>query len=133
MGEQYRFLTTEGTLINAERARIDPRKMVGYSLAAGHARGGNKAFVLERVLGYNRANADELSSKILAGILVTPVRSWRDTEHGVQFLVDLAITGPSDREVTLRTGWNCHPDESFPSLTTAFVRRRRSNAKTTDV
>ncbi len=133
MTERDRFLTEEGTLINASQARIDPRKLVGYSLASGHSRGGDKALVLERVLGYNRANADELAARILAGKLVTPVRSWRDIEFGRQFLVDLAMSGPTGREVTLRTGWIFLPGESFPTMTTAFVRRRRSNAKASDV
>jgi hypothetical protein len=130
MSEQDRFLTESGTLVNATMARINPAKPLGYALDPNHPRGGHKALVFQRVLGDNRGNASELEAMIRDGILTTEARAHHSERHGLEFIVDLVIRGPSGREAVVRTEWMYETDDDFPSLTTVFIRRRRPRGQT---
>lgn len=125
------YLAADGTMINAASARIDPRKLVDYSLNDHHSRGGHKASVLKQVLGFDHGNVHQLERDILAGIRSTTALPRKVDEHGSRFTVDLALTGPTGRSAVLRTNWIYGPNETAPRMTSAFVRRRRPNAKAT--
>ncbi len=131
MPEATPFLTDTGILSRAGNASIDPLKLVVYSLNLDHASDGHKVFFFDRVLGYNRANADDLAAVILKGILTTPARPGAVDEDHARFNVDLVVRGQSGRVATIRTGWIYRPGESFSRLTTALVRRGGTDANAT--
>jgi hypothetical protein len=131
MRERTRYLTEAGTLVNAAEARIDRRKLDAYALNPDHSSGGHKALVFERVLGYNRSNADELVAVIRRGIQETEARPGFVNQHGSRFFVDLIIRGPTRQQAIVRTAWIYRPGQSIPSLTSAYVRRKTSDAKAT--
>jgi len=120
----------DGTLRNAARARINPDKIYRYALNPDHPRGGDKALVFERVLGYNRGNAAALEVAIREGSLSTPAQPREDERHGPTFIVDLVLHGPSGREAVVRTEWIYEEGEEIPSLSTVFIRRRRKRGQT---
>ncbi len=126
MSEPDRFQSESGTLVNATKARIPPFKLLGYALDPDHPRGGHKALVFERVLGYNRDNAAELEAAIREGILTTEAQMRRSQRHGLEFIVDLVIQRPRGRGTDR---WIYENDDGFPTLTTVFIRRRRPHGQ----
>ena len=124
------FVTEDSTLVNAALARIDPLKLVAYALDPDHSRGGHKAIVFDRALGFNHSNVDELTMAIREGVQTTAARQGRVTRCGPEFVVDLVLREPTGREAIVRTRWMYHEGERFPILTTALVQRRRPDART---
>lgn len=63
------FTSESGTLLNAEHAVVDYRKLPTYSLDPTHPTGGHKARVFQSALGYNPTNADILGARVQEGVL----------------------------------------------------------------
>jgi len=130
MTEREPFLSDKGTLLNGERARIGLTKLTTSTLNPDHRNGGDKALVFQRVRGFTTRNADALIDRIKGGILTASASQGGVTRYGTLFTVDLEIDGPTGRSATVRTGWIDDPGTTTPRLTTAFVRRRRTNGQT---
>lgn len=130
MVERNPWLTGAGTLLNADRAIMDRRELNAYSLNPVHESGGDKAVTFDEALGCNLTNVDALIAAIREETQVTPATPRGVDAHGAHFAVDLAIVGPTGRSAPVRTGWIYRPGATAPFLTTAFVRRRRSDART---
>ena len=126
--EQDAFVNEDGTLVNAALARIDPLKLARYVLDPDHPRGRHKALVFDRVLGFHRSNAEDLATAIREGVQTAAARRDTAMRYGPEYVVDLVLRGPTGREATVRTRWMFREGEGFPSLITAFVRRKRSDA-----
>lgn len=83
------------SLIGANRAVIDPRKLTEYALNPAHPVGGNKARVFESALGFTKNNADDLMSQLRQGVMNnTPIPGKLD-QFGSRFTVDIPVTGPA--------------------------------------
>ncbi|WOB49165.1 hemagglutinin repeat-containing protein [Xanthomonas hydrangeae] len=109
------------SLVGANRAVIDPRKLTEYALDPSHPVGGNKARVFESVLGFTKNNSDMLMSQIKGGIMNnTPVPGKVD-QYGVRFTVDIPVVGPKGSGI-VRSGWIYRPGSDTPELTTIFVK-----------
>lgn len=116
------FLTKSGTLLNADKALIDPRKLMSYALNPAHPVGGNKAKVFEAALGFNQSNIDDLIAKIKIGVVSYPAQLLQKDNFGQRMAVDLPITGENGNTAIVRTGWIYVNDSNIPRLTTVFVK-----------
>jgi hypothetical protein len=108
-------------LRNADRAVIDPRKLLDYVLDPDSPQGRHKARVFKRALGYDRSNHLDLLASIRDGILAQEARLVGTTTHGELWQVDLPIAGPGGT-ASVRTGWIYEEGSDVPRLTTAYVR-----------
>ncbi|PIF28163.1 hypothetical protein CLU88_3069 [Acidovorax sp. 56] len=109
------------SLIGANRAVIDPRKLTDYALNPAHPVGGNKARVFESALGFTKSNADDLMSQLRQGVMnYTPIAGKVD-QFGSRFTVDIPVTGPAGSGV-VRSGWIYKPGSNVPEMTTIFVK-----------
>ncbi|WP_057092355.1 hemagglutinin repeat-containing protein [Comamonas thiooxydans] len=109
------------SLIGAERAIIDQRKLKDYALNPDHPVGGNKARVFESALGFNKENSDILMRQLQEGVMKnTPIPGKID-QYGTRFTVDIPVVGPRGSGI-VRSGWIYKPGSDTPELTTIFVK-----------
>ena len=108
-------------LIGANRAIVDPRKLLEYALNPTHPVGGNKARVFESALGFTKSNYKGLLKQIQHGVMNnTPIAAKID-QFGTRFTVDMMIKGPKGSAI-VRTGWIYKSGSNIPELTTLFVK-----------
>ncbi|WP_454733427.1 MULTISPECIES: DUF6883 domain-containing protein [Cupriavidus] len=109
------------SLLGANRAVIDPRKLTEYALNPEHPVGGNKARVFESAMGFTQSNADDLLQQLRQGVMGnTPIPGKID-QFGSRFTVDIPVTGPTGSG-TVWSGWIYKPGSNVPELTTIFVK-----------
>jgi hypothetical protein len=107
-------------LPGGERALVDSRKVIGYSLDPDHDEGGHKARLFETLLGINRQNADLLLRAVeKAAVMGEAVVGKRD-KYGQRYVIDFIFTGPVGA-ATIRSGWIVRVDEDFPRLVTCYI------------
>ncbi|UAN17868.1 DUF6883 domain-containing protein [Enterobacter asburiae] len=116
------FRSESGTLVNAEHAVIDPKKLAAYALDSTHPTGGHKARVFESALGYNPTNANVLAARIQEGVLSAPAKVLQANNYGQTMAVDMPILGVNGETAIVRTGWMYETDALVPRLTTIFVK-----------
>lgn len=116
------FTSNSGTLLNAEHAVVDYRKLSTYSLDVTHPKGGHKARVFQSALGYNPTNSDVLASRVQEGILTAPAKVLDANQYGQIMAVDMPILGANGETVIVRSGWIYEPDAAVPRMTTIFVK-----------
>lgn len=81
------FTSESGTLLNAEHAVVDYRKLSTYSLDVNHPVGGHKARVFQSALGYNPTNSDVLAGRVREGILTAPAKILNADQYGQRMAV----------------------------------------------
>lgn len=116
------FISESGTLLNAEHAVVDYRKLSTYSLNPTHPTGGHKARVFQSALGYSPTNADVLGLRVQEGILSAPAKMLDPINFGQKMSVDIPILGVNGETAIVRTGWIYETDSLVPRLTTIFVK-----------
>jgi len=116
------FTSESGTLLNAEHAVVDYRKLSTYSLDPTHPTGGHKARVFQSALGYNPTNADVLGARVQEGVLCAPAKMLDPINFGQKMAVDMPILGVNGETAIVRTGWIYETDSLVPRLTTIFVK-----------
>ena len=120
-GGTLEFVEGAWTLVGANKAVIDPRKLTGYALNPDHPVGGHKARVFESAFGFNKSNADLLLKQLQDGVMKnTPVPGKVD-QYGQRFTVDIPVVGPKGRGV-VRSGWIFKTGSNTPELTTVLVK-----------
>ncbi|MDT3487915.1 DUF6883 domain-containing protein [Stenotrophomonas maltophilia] len=82
------------SLVGANRAVIDPRKLTDYALNRDHAVGGNKARVFESVLGFTKDNSDLLMKQLQEGVMKNVPTPGKVDQYGARFTVDIPVVGP---------------------------------------
>lgn len=116
------FTSQSCTLVNAEHAVVDPKKLAAYALDSTHPTGGHKARVFESALGYNPTNADVLAARIQDGVLLAPAKVLQANSYGQTMAVEMPILGVNGETAIVRTGWMYETDALVPRLTTLFVK-----------
>ncbi|HDG1668084.1 TPA: hypothetical protein PFE31_002340, partial [Kluyvera ascorbata] len=116
------FISESGTLLNAEHAVVDYRKLSTYSLNPTHPTGGHKARVFQSALGYSQTNADVLGLRVQEGVLSAPAKMLDPINFGQKMAVDIPILGVNGETEIVRTGWIYETDSLVPRLTTIFVK-----------
>lgn len=116
------FTSQSGTLVNAEHAVVDPKKLAAYALDSTHPTGGHKARVFESALGYNPTNAYVLAARIQDGVSLAPAKVLQANSYGQTMAVEMPILGVNGETAIVRTGWMYETDALVPRLTTLFVK-----------
>ncbi|MEG4808993.1 hypothetical protein QUA82_15250 [Microcoleus sp. F8-D3] len=109
-------------LPNAEAAFIDIHKLRDYSLNIQHDRGKHKARLFLAILGLSVENAEELEFIVLEAIQIYDAISSTQDEYGQRYLVDFPLTR-NGNTATIRTTWIVRSTETFPRLTSCYIRR----------
>jgi uncharacterized protein DUF6883 len=109
------------TLPNADRAAIDPTKVLDYLLSQVHPVGRFKAAFFSG-LGYSRDKWQVLRDDLLALVRTAPTALEKSSSFGRVFQVDGILTGPLGRSAHVRTVWIIGPMEDLPRFITAFPR-----------
>jgi len=99
---------------------IEEQKFTKYLLNVEHADGKNKAFVFNKVLGYNLSNYRQLIQAIRNNLSKYPITRVEPTAYGIKYGVDMMITGIKGRSVVI-TGW-IEVFEGRLRLTTAYIK-----------
>ncbi|WP_368528322.1 DUF6883 domain-containing protein [Enterobacter cloacae] len=116
------FTSESGTLLNAEHAVVDYRKLSTYSLDVNHPVGGHKARVFQSALGYNPTNSDVLAGRVREGILTAPAKILNADQYGQRMAVEMPILGINGETVIVRSGWIYETDAVVPRMTTILVK-----------
>ncbi|MBV7454292.1 hypothetical protein KW843_07405 [Acidovorax sp. sif1233] len=114
-------LPNPDALPNFAHAVLPSDKLTGYVLNTDHPVGKNKARVFASALGYTRENSQDLAEAIHAALPLAPATVRQTTQYGVQYSVDLPLTGPKGSAI-VRTGWIVEPGGQVPRLTSAYVK-----------
>lgn len=106
----------------ATQAETDPAKLRDYVLNPEHPTGAHKALLFARVLEIARSDWPFLAYQLR---FLLPrsrvVNKARIGDHGVQYHVDIPITGLNGAIRPVRTAWIIEPDRGQPRLVTAFL------------
>jgi hypothetical protein len=99
------YMGSDGILLNADSAVIDPNKIIGYSLNPDNTDGSNKAVVFNSVLGYNQSNADGLIQQLQQGVKQYPATVGKIDNFGTRFAVNIPVTGPNGNTAKVLSAW----------------------------
>ena len=109
------------SLVGANKAIIDPRKIFDYALNLEHPVGGNKARVFESAYGFNQSNGADLMQQLLNGVTNnTPTPALVD-RYGERFTVEISVVGPRGSGPVV-SGWIFKPGSNVPELTSVRVK-----------
>ena len=104
-------------LSNADRAVVDPRKLVDYCLSPLHPVGKHKATVFQAALGLKAANADLLRHRLLRAAIEGEAVFERSDEFGARYRLGFVMDTPAGQAL-IRSAWMIRSGEDFPRLTT---------------
>lgn len=107
----------------AERAFVDPRKLLAYLLANSHPEGRHKAAFFAR-LGFTRENWKELARELRRIARTGIVEVERPNAYGISYRVGGSVLGASGDTAEIVTVWIVLHGEGFPRFVTAFPRGR---------
>jgi hypothetical protein len=108
------------TLPNCDRALIDPRKVIGYSLDPEHEEGRHKAHLFDSLVGINRENAKLLLDAIQNAAVSGEAIVGKLDKYGQRYLIDFAFAGPGGT-ARLRSAWIVRSGEDFPRLVACYI------------
>lgn len=108
----------------AERALVDPFKVLNYLLSFDHPVGRHKA-VFFATLGYHRANWHEFAMQLQQHALRDSVALTEETPFGDKYVIARMTTGPNGHSAIIVTVWIVRHGETFPRLVTAYPGRTR--------
>ncbi|WP_207389340.1 DUF6883 domain-containing protein, partial [Marinobacter halodurans] len=110
------------SLIGADNAAINPKKLTEYALNPDHPVGGHKARVFKSALGFDKSNADDLMTQLKQGVKTnTPIPGKVD-QYGERFTVEIPVVGPTGEGI-VKSGWIYKPGSNVPELTTILVKK----------
>lgn len=107
-------------LPNAERAEVDPRKLIDYCLSPAHPVDKHKAAVFRAALGLTAADAGGLRDQLLRAAVSGHAVPGAADEYGQRFTVDFEAS-TAVGTATVRSAWIVRADEDFPRLTTCYI------------
>lgn len=104
-------------LLNATRARIDPRKLRDYALNPEHITGRHKAVFFGQ-MGYTAENWRVLERDIREQHLSQPVEAGRPSPYGNKYTVTAPLTGPNGEVRSVTTVWIFKIGNDYADLVT---------------
>ena len=118
---------TSSVMPNYDKATIDDRKFLEYSLNLNSLTGGkDKAIAYKNALGYDITNYKDLikqiETKVKSG-MHKPV-SCEYTNFGVKYRYELPITGPNGKTKTVIAVFQIDIDKNIPRLVTNYVKKK---------
>ena len=106
-------------LPNADRAQVDPEKILGYLLNAAHPDGKTKAEFFTR-FGFRQDRWEALRSALRIHAGRHDVVKKVEFHYGERYVVEGPIESPDRRNPLVRTGWLVERGNVNPRLITAY-------------
>src|SRR5216117_535595 len=107
-------------LPGGDKAIIDPRKLIGYSLNPDHADGKHKAHVFEAVLGVTSDNARSLLNTLRQVAASADAITGKRDKYGQRYTIDFSFTGPGGTAI-VRSAWIVRTGEDAPRFVTCYI------------
>lgn len=107
-------------LPNGDRAIIDRRKIVEYSLSEEHDDGKHKAHLFRRLLGMTVENAERLIDALADAAANGDAVAGQSDRYGERYVIDFVLSGPA-AAVTVRSVWIIRAGESVPRLVSCYI------------
>lgn len=114
----FKYFVKKNHLFN--EVIILEEKLVKYVLNIEHPTGKHKAILFKKLLSIEAKDWMYLAQQISNGVKKGEIRKIRSTEFGIQYHVDIPITGLNRCSKTVRTAWIIKSNE-LPRLTSAFI------------
>jgi hypothetical protein len=120
-------------LPNADRAAIDPRKFVDYSMNPDNPNndGKWKAWPMD---GYGVGNepdrrraSEDVQRQLRAGLADSEITKHRQSPHGEQFTTRTPIVGPNGRGGHVYAAWQFDPGVTDPRMVTNWLAVHRKD------
>lgn len=92
-----------------QQIEIDTKKLTGYALCPSHPEGKNKAYVFEKVLGYNLSNYLLLLREIQDKALTAEVEPKQKDQYGARYQTNIEITGANNYQAMVVIAWIVEP------------------------
>ncbi len=108
-------------LPNHPKACVATEKLREYCLNPFHPVGKDKATVFKSALGLTDQDANHLKRMIIEKLPESEAILGKEDQYGKRYIVDMKIRN-LDNEAVVRTGWIIKKKESFPRLTTCYVK-----------
>ena len=106
-------------LPNREKAYIPSAKLHNYLLSNIHSVGKWKARFF-RAHGFDETNEDVLGQQLLNIIHSENVKDVVESPHGMKYIIDGRLEGPTGRLIEIRTVWIIDKDQDRPRFVTAY-------------
>jgi Domain of unknown function (DUF6883) len=107
-------------LPDGDKAIIDQRKIIDYSLSPHHDDGKHKARLFQDVLGLTRDHATVLLDALKEAAVDGEAVSSRLDRYGQRYVIDFEFVGPTGQAM-LRSAWIIRPGETAPRLVTCYI------------
>jgi hypothetical protein len=112
-------------LPNADTAIIPIGKFTEYCLHP--IRGKGKAYAFEHALGYALTNPERLIENIRNSLPCFDATCKGKTAFGIIYEVAMQLVGENGKTATVLTSWIIENDTESARLTSAYVKKRRTN------
>lgn len=112
--------------LGKSQLEISEAKLISYSLNSNSPKGKDKAYLFDKMLGYNQSNWKDLESQIDRLVNVKDMQYLRVDEFGERYRCDILVKGPNGNTAKVRTGWIKQKDSSIYKMTTAYPLKERS-------
>lgn len=113
-----------------EQINIPESKLVKYALNTEHEGSGkSKAKLFQQLLNITKDDWRYLAAQIENAIECGALQNVRQTEHGVQFHIDIPIKGLNDASRIVRTAWIIRQPQQC-SLVTAYILDKSQQEET---
>lgn len=104
-------------LPNADRARIDPRKLRDYALNLEHVTGKFKAQFFGQ-MGYRADDWQRLERNIREQHLTLPAERGQESPFGQKYTITAPLRGPRGRARQVTTVWIIRREDDAPDMVT---------------
>jgi filamentous hemagglutinin len=111
-------------LPNYQKAVIPRSKLEDYALNPAYKEGQHKARLFKSILGFERADWQELEKIILNELPYNEALLVGEGQWGRKYLVALPIAGPNGNTATVETIWIIRPETDHPSFVTPRTIKR---------
>lgn len=109
---------------NYDKATIDDKKFLGYSLNKNHPVGKHKAIAYEQGLGFNQSNYNllkqQIHDKINGG--TAKLTHIENTSYGTKYTFELPIKGSNGKTKTVIVVYQIDKGGSIPRLVTNYLK-----------
>ncbi len=105
-------------LPNYQKAVIPRSKLEGYALDPAHTDGQHKARLFKSILGFEKADWEELAKIILDELPYHEAFLSREDQWGKFYSVSLPIVGPNGNTAIVQTIWKIEKGKDYPSFVT---------------
>jgi hypothetical protein len=107
-------------LPNGDKAIVDPRKLVDYSLNPDHEDGHHKARLFQTLLGITDENAQLLLDALQQAATTADFLVGKQDKYGQRYVTDFEFAGPAGT-ATIRSAWIIRAGEEVPRLVTCYI------------